>query len=164
MFYLQLIFWILWFTDVPIVLNAFPPALRGMCMYWVNFIINILVTSGSGQAAVVMPIFTPVADMVGITRQTAILAFNFGDGFCNLHSSYVYRINGELKCCKYSLRSLDALYVENHASLVGSRKCPGIYRSNDSLRPHVTANISKTFNIHYTLVISKKRQRAFFTL
>ena len=30
-----------------------------------------------------MPIFTPVADMVGITRQTAILAFNFGDGFCN---------------------------------------------------------------------------------
>lgn len=66
-----------------IVLNAFPPALRGMCMYWVNFIINILVTSGSGQAAVVMPIFTPVADMVGITRQTAILAFNFGDGFCN---------------------------------------------------------------------------------
>lgn len=83
MFYLQLIFWILWFTDVPIVLNAFPPALRGMCMYWVNFIINILVTSGSGQAAVVMPIFTPVADMVGITRQTAILAFNFGDGFCN---------------------------------------------------------------------------------
>lgn len=66
-----------------IVLNAFPPALRGMCMYWVNFIINILVTSGSEQAAVVMPIFTPVADMVGITRQTAILAFNFGDGFCN---------------------------------------------------------------------------------
>ena len=44
-----------------IVLNAFSPALRGMCMYWVNFIINILVTSGSGQAAVVMPIFTPVA-------------------------------------------------------------------------------------------------------
>ncbi len=66
-----------------IVLNAFPPVLRGICMYWVNFIINILVTSGSGQAAVVMPIFTPVADMVGITRQTAVLAFNFGDGFCN---------------------------------------------------------------------------------
>lgn len=66
-----------------VVLQAFPPFLRGMCMYWVNFVINILVTSGSGQAAVVMPIFTPVADMVGITRQTAILAFNFGDGFCN---------------------------------------------------------------------------------
>lgn len=66
-----------------LVLKVFPSYLRGMCMYWVNFLINALVTSGSGQAAVVMPIFTPVADMVGITRQTSILAFNFGDGFCN---------------------------------------------------------------------------------
>lgn len=66
-----------------IILKAFPGPIRGMALYWVNYVINILITSGSGQAAVVMPIFTPVADMVGITRQTAILAFNFGDGFCN---------------------------------------------------------------------------------
>ena len=66
-----------------IVLNMVPGFLRGIVMFWVNFIINILITSGSGQAAVVMPIFAPVADMVGITRQTAVLAFNFGDGFCN---------------------------------------------------------------------------------
>ena len=66
-----------------IVLNMVPGFLRGIEMFWVNFIINILITSGSGQAAVVMPIFAPVADMVGITRQTAVLAFNFGDGFCN---------------------------------------------------------------------------------
>ena len=30
-----------------------------------------------------MPIITPLADLIGMTRQTAILAFNFGDGFCN---------------------------------------------------------------------------------
>ena len=30
-----------------------------------------------------MPIMTPLADLLGITRQTAVLAFNFGDGFCN---------------------------------------------------------------------------------
>lgn len=30
-----------------------------------------------------MPIMVPVADLCGITRQTAVLAFNFGDGFCN---------------------------------------------------------------------------------
>lgn len=52
-------------------------------MYWINFALNPVITSGSGLAAVVMPIFTPVADMVGITRQTAVLAFNFGDGFGN---------------------------------------------------------------------------------
>ncbi|MBR0108066.1 MAG: hypothetical protein IJM07_02975, partial [Pyramidobacter sp.] len=31
----------------------------------------------------VMPIFAPLADMVGITRQTVVLAYHFGDGFCN---------------------------------------------------------------------------------
>ena len=52
-------------------------------MYMLNIVINIFITSGSGQAAVVIPIVAPLADMIGITRQTAVLAFNFGDGFCN---------------------------------------------------------------------------------
>ena len=30
-----------------------------------------------------MPILVPLADLIGMTRQTAILSFNFGDGFCN---------------------------------------------------------------------------------
>jgi len=33
---------------------------------------------------VTMPIFAPIADMLGITRQTAVLAFHFGDGFTNM--------------------------------------------------------------------------------
>lgn len=48
-----------------------------------QLIINGLITSGSGQAAVTMPIMLPVADMIGMTRQTAVLAFNFGDGLSN---------------------------------------------------------------------------------
>ena len=52
-------------------------------MFIMHIIINLFITSGSGQAAVSMPIFVPVADLVGISRQTAVLAFNFGDGFCN---------------------------------------------------------------------------------
>ena len=52
-------------------------------MLIVHTIINIFITSGSGQASVVMPIMIPLADLVGMTRQSAILAFNFGDGFCN---------------------------------------------------------------------------------
>lgn len=65
------------------VLNIVPDFLQAPVMFIINLIINIFVTSGSGQAAVVMPLFLPVADLVGMTRQTAILAFNFGDGFCN---------------------------------------------------------------------------------
>lgn len=60
-----------------------PLYLRGPVMYMVNIIVNIFITSGSGQAAAVMPIFAPMADTINMTRQTAILAFNFGDGFCN---------------------------------------------------------------------------------
>jgi uncharacterized ion transporter superfamily protein YfcC len=60
-----------------------PTFLQAISMYIANLVVNIFITSGSGQAAVIMPIFAPIADMVGITRQTAILTFNFGDGFCN---------------------------------------------------------------------------------
>lgn len=65
------------------VLVAMPRFMRSSFMFISNIVINGLITSGSGQAAVVMPIFMPVADMINVTRQTAILAFNFGDGFCN---------------------------------------------------------------------------------
>ena len=60
-----------------------PKFLQGPVMFIANIIINVFIVSGSGQAAVVMPVFIPVSDMIGITRQTTILAFNFGDGFCN---------------------------------------------------------------------------------
>lgn len=60
-----------------------PGFLQGPVMFIANLVINTFIVSGSGQAAVVMPVFIPVADIVGITRQTAILAYNFGDGFGN---------------------------------------------------------------------------------
>lgn len=64
-------------------LNEVPAILQGPAMLVANTTINVFLTSGSGQAAAVMPIMTPLADLIGMTRQTAILAFNFGDGFCN---------------------------------------------------------------------------------
>lgn len=64
-------------------LNFFPRVFQAPAMFIMNILVNFLITSGSGQAATVMPIFVPVADLVGLSRQTAVLAFNFGDGFCN---------------------------------------------------------------------------------
>ena len=66
-----------------IALNVIPHFLLGPAMYIINIIVNFFITSGSGQAVVVIPIIAPLADMIGMTRQTAILSFNFGDGFCN---------------------------------------------------------------------------------
>ena len=47
-------------------------------------VFNFFITSGSGQAALTMPIMAPLADVVGVTRQTAVLAFQLGDGFTNI--------------------------------------------------------------------------------
>lgn len=53
-------------------------------MVIVQNILNFFIPSGSGQAAVSMPIMVPLADAIGMSRQIAVLAFQFGDGFSNL--------------------------------------------------------------------------------
>lgn len=65
-------------------LSTMPKALAAVCIYIFQFFFNFLVPSGSGQAAVTMPLIVPLADMVGITRQTAVIAFQLGDGFTNI--------------------------------------------------------------------------------
>ncbi|MFR5601186.1 MAG: YfcC family protein [Lachnospiraceae bacterium] len=64
-------------------LSHVPTFLMGPAMYISNTLINFAIVSGSGQASAVMPIMVPLADLLGISRQTAVLAYNFGDGFCN---------------------------------------------------------------------------------
>ena len=53
-------------------------------MFAVQTVINFFVPSGSGQAALTMPLMAPLADLVGISRQVAVLAFQLGDGFTNM--------------------------------------------------------------------------------
>lgn len=52
-------------------------------MLAVQTVCNLFIPSGSGQAYVTMPIMAPLADLTGVTRQTAVLAFQMGDGFTN---------------------------------------------------------------------------------
>ena len=47
-------------------------------------VFNFFVTSGSGQAALTMPIMAPLSDLIGVTRQVAVLAFQLGDGLTNI--------------------------------------------------------------------------------
>lgn len=53
-------------------------------MLVVQSVLNLAIVSGSGQAALTMPLMAPLADLSGVTRQTAVLAFQFGDGFTNM--------------------------------------------------------------------------------
>jgi uncharacterized ion transporter superfamily protein YfcC len=53
-------------------------------MYGIQAVINFLIPSASAKAAVTIPIMAPFADMVGVSRQAMVLAFQFGDGFTNM--------------------------------------------------------------------------------
>jgi len=65
-------------------LGAVSNYISAMGMVFVQNIINFFIASGSGQASAVMPIIAPLADVIGLSRQTAILAFQFGDGYSNM--------------------------------------------------------------------------------
>ncbi|MGE5703184.1 MAG: YfcC family protein [Clostridia bacterium] len=65
-------------------LNDIPPVLSAGGMYLLQSVIHFVVPSGSGQAALTMPIMAPLADLVGVTRQTAVLSFSMADGIGNI--------------------------------------------------------------------------------
>lgn len=56
-------------------ISLFPPIVTAWLMFYVQCIINFFVHSGTGQAALTIPIMAPLSDLVGISRQTAVLAF-----------------------------------------------------------------------------------------
>ncbi len=64
--------------------SRLPPMLAADAMYAMQMGINFFIPSGSTKAALTMPIMAPLADLSGITRQTAVLAYQFGDGFTNM--------------------------------------------------------------------------------
>ena len=53
-------------------------------MYGIQTFINLFIPSASAKAAVTMPIMAPFSDMINVSRQATVLAFQFGDGFTNM--------------------------------------------------------------------------------
>ncbi|EMF0063048.1 putative basic amino acid antiporter YfcC [Enterococcus hirae] len=62
-------------------LAGVPAAIGAWAMYIFQSLFNLVVTSNSGQAALTMPIMAPLADLVGVSRQVAVLAYQLGAGF-----------------------------------------------------------------------------------
>ena len=72
-------------------LNSMADALEGAgktgalgMMYGIQTFLNLFIPSASAKAAVTMPIMAPFSDMIGLSRQATVLAFQFGDGFTNM--------------------------------------------------------------------------------
>ena len=65
-------------------LQALGTELSAVGMLFIQSILNFFVPSGSGQAYVTMPIMAPISDILGTSRQIAVLAYQMGDGFMNM--------------------------------------------------------------------------------
>jgi len=82
-------------SNVTAVLGNFSPMFSMQLLYLFNLGFNCIITSGSGQAAIVMPIMVPIVDMLEVTRQAGFLTFKLGDAITNI----VTPLSGTLMAC-----------------------------------------------------------------
>lgn len=73
---------IVYYLSIP--LTKLPPIISAGGMVLVQTMINFFVNSGSTQAAITMPIMSPLAQILGVNQQVAVLAFQLGDGLSNM--------------------------------------------------------------------------------
>lgn len=72
---------VLWMANL---VQSLPRGLSAFGMLAVQNLVNMFIPSGTGQAVVMIPIMAPLADLVGLSRYIAIMAFQFGDAFSNV--------------------------------------------------------------------------------
>ena len=82
------------------VLVALPLYASAIVMSLSQCVMNIMIPSGSGQALATLPVMIPVGDIVGLTRQTTILAFQIGDGVTNLINPTLGGMIAMLSLCR----------------------------------------------------------------
>ncbi|WP_324825665.1 putative basic amino acid antiporter YfcC [Sinanaerobacter sp. ZZT-01] len=120
-------------TVLNTILNGLSSAFVGLSataaavlMYVFQSVFNFFVVSGSGQAALTMPIMAPLADLLGVTRQTAVLAFQLGDALTNLIVPTSGCLMGALaiarldwaKWVKFMIKFLGVLYAMAVISII----------------------------------------------
>jgi uncharacterized ion transporter superfamily protein YfcC len=86
--------------SMAVALRPLPGAVSLNLMFVFQSVLNFFLPSGSGQAALTMPIMAPLADLVGLTRQMAVLAYQFGDGFSNMIIPTGVMLMGSLEAAK----------------------------------------------------------------
>jgi uncharacterized ion transporter superfamily protein YfcC len=82
-----------------------PAIISIQVMFFVQGAINFFIPSGSGQAVVTMPIMAPLADLIGVSRQSAVLAYQLGDGLFNMIIPTNFILMGVLSLTKISFKA-----------------------------------------------------------
>jgi len=82
------------------ILTSLPIYVSVLVMSLAQCVMNLMIPSGSGQALATLPVMIPVGDLVGLTRQTTILAFQIGDGVTNLINPTLGGLIAMLSLCR----------------------------------------------------------------
>lgn len=104
---------IVYFFSIP--LGALGGGFAAIGMFVANALVNIFINSGSGQTAVMMPIMAPLSDVIGVTRQMAVLTLQMGDGFTNLLAPTSVNLLACLAYAKVSMKEWYKIAIPIHA-------------------------------------------------
>lgn len=89
--------------QMAMVLQGLPQYLAAIGMSVSQSVINLFIPSGSGQALATLPVMIPLGEVLGLTRQTTILAFQIGDGVTNLINPTLGGLIAMLSMCRVTL-------------------------------------------------------------
>jgi len=89
--------------NLSILLQGLPLYASAICMSIAQCVINLFIPSGSGQALATLPVMLPLGDVLGLSRQTTILAFQIGDGVTNLINPTLGGLIAMLAMCRVPL-------------------------------------------------------------
>ncbi|EGZ8246386.1 TPA: putative basic amino acid antiporter YfcC [Escherichia coli] len=118
------------------ILNSIANAISGLdnavaawFMLLFQAVFNFFVTSGSGQAALTMPLLAPLGDLVGVNRQVTVLAFQFGDGFSHIIYPTSASLMATLGVCRVDFRNwlkvgatlLGLLFIMSSVVVIGAQ-------------------------------------------
>lgn len=92
-------------------LSGLNSTLVAIGMLIANAVINLAIPSGSAQAVAVMPIMATLSDLIGVCRQTAVLAYQLGDGFTNLLNPACAPLVGCLAAARCTLKDWFKLVI-----------------------------------------------------
>lgn len=104
-------------------------AIAAWFMLLFQAVFNFFVTSGSGQAALTMPLLAPLGDLVGVNRQVTVLAFQFGDGFSHIIYPTSASLMATLGVCRVDFRNwlkvgatlLGLLFIMSSVVVIGAQ-------------------------------------------
>ena len=105
-------------------------AIAAWFMLLFQAVFNFFVTSGSGQAALTMPLLAPLGDLVGVNRQVTVLAFQFGDGFSHIIYPTSASLMATLGVCRVDFRNwlkvgatlLGLLFIMSSVVVIGAQR------------------------------------------